>query len=194
MVVDARGLPCPKPVLMTKDALEKVSEGVVEVLVDNEASKENVKRFAEKQGCCVEIVEEDGYYKLRIAKGYVCSREAPEEKQVEGKNKVVLILSDSMGEERKLGELLMRAFLSTLKEATNRPKRLIFVNRGVFLTTEGSKVIDVLKELEDMGVEIYSCGTCLDYFGLKDKLLVGKITNMYDTVEELLNADSVVRV
>lgn len=81
-----------------------------------------------------------------------------------------------------------------MKEASQKPSKLLFVNRGVFLTTEGSKVIDVLKELEGMGVEIYSCGTCLEYFGIKDKLKVGKVTNMYDTVENLLNADSVVRI
>ena len=193
MVVDARGYPCPKPVLMTKDALEKVEEGVVEVLVDNEASKENVKRFAQRQGCDVEVREEEGYFRLIITKGYTCELSAASSPEV-GKGKVILFLSDSMGEERELGTMLLRAFLSTLKEASSLPSKLLFVNRGVFLTTEGSKVIDVLKELEERGVEIYSCGTCLEYFGLKDKLLVGKITNMYDTVENLLQSDSVVRI
>ncbi len=193
MVVDARGYPCPKPVLMTKEALEKVEEGVVEVLVDNEASKENVKRFAQRQGCDVEVREEEGYFRLIITKGYTCELPVASSPEV-GKGKVILFLSDSMGEERELGTMLLRAFLSTLKEASSLPSKLLFVNRGVFLTTEGSKVIDVLKELEERGVEIYSCGTCLEYFGLKDKLLVGKITNMYDTVENLLQSDSVVRI
>ncbi len=193
MVVDARGYPCPKPVLMTKEALEKVEEGVVEVLVDNEASKENVKRFVQRQGCDVEVREEKGYFRLIITKGYTCELPAASSPEV-GKGKVILFLSDSMGEERELGTMLLRAFLSTLKEASSLPSKLLFVNRGVFLTTEGSKVIDVLKELEERGVEIYSCGTCLEYFGLKDKLLVGKITNMYDTVENLLQSDSVVRI
>ncbi|BAT71321.1 selenium metabolism protein YedF [Thermosulfidibacter takaii ABI70S6] len=193
MVVDARGYPCPRPVLMTKEALEKIEEGVVEVLVDNEASKENVKRFAERQGCDVEVREEGRCFRLIITKGYTCELPLKEEK-AETSDKVVLFLSDSMGEERELGQLLLRAFISTLKEASQKPSKLLFVNRGVFLTTEGSKVIDVLKELEGMGVEIYSCGTCLEYFGIKDKLKVGKVTNMYDTVENLLNADSVVRI
>jgi len=192
MIVDARGFPCPKPVLMTKEALEKVREGVVEVLVDSVASRENVKRFAEKMGCSVEISEEEGFYRLKIVKGYTC--ELTEDRKDAGKSKVVVILSDVMGEERELGHILMRAFLSTLKEATVRPQKLIFINRGVFLTTEGSPVVETLRELENMGVEIYSCGTCLDYFNLKEKLKVGKITNMYDTVEDLLNSDSVVRI
>ena len=193
MVVDARGYPCPKPVLMTKEALEGIKEGIVEVLVDNVASKENVKRFAEKMGCSVEVKEEGDSYRLIITKGFSC--ELPVDtssKDVE--NKVIVFLSDSMGEDKKLGAILLRAFISTLKEATKKPKKLLFINRGVFLTTEGSPVLDTLKELENMGVEIFSCGTCLDYFGLKDKIAVGKITNMYDTVEDLLGADSVVRI
>ncbi len=190
MVVDARGLSCPQPVLMTRDALQNLKEGVIEVLVDNVASKENVRRFAEKMGCTVEVKEEEGFYRLRIVKGYTCEVVSSQEE----KSKVLLITSDSMGEEKELGKLLMRAFLSTLKESFKRPKKMIFVNRGVFLTTSGSPVIDVLKDLEKMGVEVLSCGTCLDYFGLKDELKVGSITNMYDTVENLLDAEGVIRI
>ncbi len=192
MVVDARGLPCPRPVLMTKEALDGIEEGVVEVLVDSVASKENVRRFAQRCGCTVEVQEEEGFFRLKIVKGFVCELPSQDTGGETG-GKVVLVLSDSMGDERELGRMLMRAFLSTLKEASRRPKKLLFVNRGVFLTTEGSPVIDVLRELEGMGVEIYSCGTCLDYFDLKDKLLVGAVTNMYDTVETLLS-EEVVRV
>ncbi len=191
MVVDARGLSCPQPVLKTKEALESIDEGIVEVLVDNPASKENVKRFAEKMGCNVEIKEEENFFRVKIIKGFTC--EIPIT-QSDLSNKVVVILSDSMGEEKELGKMLMKAFLSTLKEATQKPKKILFINRGVFLTTEGSPVIDVLKELENMGIEILSCGTCLDYFNLKDKLAIGKITNMYDTVEDLLSSGGVVRI
>ncbi len=191
MVVDARGLSCPQPVLKTKEALESINEGIVEVLVDNPASKENVKRFAEKMGCNVEIKEEENFFRVKIIKGFTC--EIPIT-QSDLSDKVVVILSDSMGEEKELGKMLMKAFLSTLKEATQKPKKILFINRGVFLTTEGSPVIDVLKELENMGIEILSCGTCLDYFNLKDKLAIGKITNMYDTVEELLSSGGVVRI
>ncbi len=190
MVVDARGLPCPKPVLKTKEALDAVGEGVVEVLVDSEASRENVKRFAERQGCTVEVRKEEGYWRLLITKGFTCQVPSVSE----SKKKVLLVLSDSMGEERELGDILIRAFFSTLKESSQKPDRIILINRGVFLTTQGSKLIDVLKELEELGIEIYSCGTCLDYFGLKDKLMVGKVTNMYDTVEALMDAEDVVRL
>ncbi|NPA15343.1 MAG: sulfurtransferase-like selenium metabolism protein YedF [Deferribacteres bacterium] len=192
MIVDARGLSCPQPVLKTKEALEAIDEGIVEVLVDNPASKENVKRFAEKMGCTVEIEEEKDHFRLKIVKGFTC--EVPTFPSSNLSGKVVVILSDSMGEEKELGRMLMKAFLSTIKEASQKPKKMLFINKGVLLTTEGSSVIDVLKELEEMGIEILSCGTCLDYFNLKDKLSVGKITNMYDTVEELLSCEGVVRI
>ncbi len=194
-VVDARGLACPQPVLMTKEALEALEEGIVTVLVDNVASRENVKRFAQRMGCTVEVVEKNGVFELRIVKGYTC--ELPtgvEEAREEGEGPVILVTSDKLGEEEELGRLLMKGFLSTLREASRGPSKLLFMNTGVFLTVEGSPVLEVLKELESRGVEIYSCGTCLDYFDLKEKLAVGQITNMYDTVENLTGASLVVRV
>ncbi len=194
-VVDARGLACPQPVLMTKEALESIEEGVITVLVDNMASRENVKRFAQRMGCTVDVSERDGAFELKIVKGFTC--ELPQyqgepEKAEEGP--VILITSDKLGEEEELGHLLMKGFISTLKEATRKPSKLLFMNTGVYLTVEGSPVLEALRELEARGVEIYSCGTCLDYFNLKDKLAVGHITNMYDTVEGLTGARLVVRV
>lgn len=194
-VVDARGLACPQPVLMTKEALEGIEEGMITVLVDNVASKENVKRFAQRMGCTVDISEKDGVFELRIVKGFTCEIPRVQEELEEARESpVVLITSDKLGEEEELGLILMRGFISTLKEASRRPSKILFMNTGVFLTTEGSHVLEPLKELEGRGVEIYSCGTCLDYFGLKDKLAVGHITNMYDTVENLTGAELVVKV
>ncbi len=194
-LVDARGLACPQPVLMTKEALETMEEGIITVLVDNVASKENVKRFAQRMGCTVDVAEKDGVFELRIVKGYTCQLPQVQEEAREGEEgPVILITSDKLGEEEELGRLLMKGFLSTLREATHRPSRLLFMNTGVFLTVEDSPVLGVLKELEAKGVEIYSCGTCLDYFGLKDRLAVGQITNMYDTVENLTSASLVVRI
>ena len=194
-VVDARGLACPQPVLMTKKALEELNEGIITVLVDNIASKENVKRFAQRMGCTVDISEKDGVFELRIVKGFTCEiPQTQEEPEKAREGPIILITSNKIGEEEELGLILMRGFISTLKEASRRPSKILFMNTGVFLTTEGSPVLEPLKELERQGVEIYSCGTCLDYFGLKDKLAVGYITNMYDTVEHLTGAESVVKV
>ncbi len=194
-LVDARGLACPQPVLMTKEALETLEEGIITVLVDNVASRENVKRFAQRMGCTVDVAEKNGIFELRIVKGYTCQLPQAQEEAREGQEgPVILITSHKLGEEEELGRLLMKGFLSTLGEATRRPSRLLFMNTGVFLTVEDSPVLGVLKELEAKGVEIYSCGTCLDYFGLKDRLAVGQITNMYDTVENLTGASLVVRL
>jgi selenium metabolism protein YedF len=193
--VDARGLACPQPVLMTKEALEGIEEGIITVLVDNVASKENVKRFAQRMGCTVDILDKEGVFELRIVKGFTCEiprvQEEPEETQ---EGPVVLITLDKLGEEEELGLILMKGFISTLREASRCPSKILFMNTGVFLTIEDSPVLEPLKELEERGVEIYSCGTCLDYFGLKDKLAVGHITNMYDTVENLTGAELVVKV
>ena len=194
-LVDARGLACAQPVLMTKEALETLEEGIITVLVDNVASRENVKRFAQRMGCTVDVAEKDGIFELRIVKGYTCQLPRAQEEAREGQEgPVILITSHKLGEEEELGRLLMKGFLSTLREASRRPSRLLFMNTGVFLTVEDSPVLGVLKELEAKGVEIYSCGTCLDYFGLKDRLAVGQITNMYDTVEHLTGASLVVRI
>jgi selenium metabolism protein YedF len=92
-----------------------------------------------------------------------------------------------------LGSVLMKSFLHTLKEVRPLPWRLIFLNAGVKLASEGSDLVAVLRELEGLGVEIFSCGTCLDFFKLKEKLAVGSVTNMYDIVSSLVTAASVLR-
>jgi selenium metabolism protein YedF len=188
-VVDARGLPCPRPVVETKKALEEVEEGVATVLVDSPESRENVKRFAESQGCQVEVVEKEGHFRLEIAKGE--SQEAA--RKMSGD--VVLIESDCLGTgDRELGEILMRAFLNTLWDTEPKPTKVLFLNSAVNLTTEGSEVLDTLRLLEEEGVRILSCGTCLEYYGLKEQLRVGQVTNMYDTVSSLIAADKVIRI
>ncbi len=108
---------------------------------------------------------------------------------------VILIGDDSLGVgDRELGKMLMKSFLNTLFDSQPRPAKLIFINNGVKLTTEGSKVLDAIKALEEKGVDIFSCGTCPDYYGLRDKLKVGRITKMPDTVNSLLSASKVIRV
>jgi selenium metabolism protein YedF len=107
----------------------------------------------------------------------------------------MLIASDQLGVgDEALGQLLIAAFINTLPEAKTRPMKMLFINRGVLLTTEGSRVLDSLQKLESNGVQIFSCGTCLNHYQLKEKLKVGKVTNMYDTVDSLLNADNVIRI
>ena len=107
---------------------------------------------------------------------------------------VFLITSDVLGQEKELGEILMKSFLSTLEKSERKPRRMLFLNTAVFLTTEGSEVQESLVALEEAGVEIMSCGTCLDYFNLKDKLKVGKAGTMAATVESLTSGAAIVKI
>ncbi|MBN1863030.1 MAG: sulfurtransferase-like selenium metabolism protein YedF [Dehalococcoidales bacterium] len=187
--IDARGLPCPQPVIKTKKALEEIETGQVTVLVDSPESRENVRRFAQSQGCQVAVREEAGVVFLDITKGTSCQA-VPKQS-----GDVVLITSDRLGVgEERLGEILMHAFLNTLWDYTPKPAKLLFINNGVRLTTEGSEVLETLKLLEKEGVQVFSCGTCLEYYKLKDKLGVGAVSDMYATVDALLAAEKVIRV
>jgi len=191
--VDARGLACPQPVLNTKKALEEIGEGVVKVIVNNTTAKDNVKRFAESQGCSVEIEEKGGDFYLTVVKGEVPEAEKKPEEAI-GKD-VILICTDTLGTgDKRLGEILMKAFLNTLVDTEPKPAKLVFMNNGVKLTTEGSEVLDALEALEKKGVEIFSCGTCLDYYRLKEKLQIGEATNMFDTVKSLVGAAKVIGI
>ena len=195
--VDCRGMSCPQPVLETKKALAMARAEEVQVLVDNPGSKENVRRFAESQGYGVNITEEKGAFTLRLQKGEGAEKAPiPEEKMTMGNaNLVVFIESDSIGRgSEELGRILMRSFLHTLAEAEYKPAKIIMVNSGVKLTCEGSEVIEDMRHLSRQGAEILSCGTCLDYFGFKTKLQVGRISNMYEILSSLAQAGKVLKM
>jgi len=196
-VLDCRGMSCPQPVLETKKALQKSPSGEVLVLVDNPASKENVRRFAESQGYRVDISEEKGAFQLRLQKPEGRRKDSVrEERKVEGETQsVVFIESDSIGRgSEELGRILMRSFLHTLAEGDFKAAKIIMVNSGVKLTCEGSEVLEDLRHLSRQGAEILSCGTCLDYFGLKTKLQVGRVSNMYEILSSLAQAGKVLKM
>jgi len=180
LLVDARGLGCPKPLLLAEDALSGLDEGIIDVLVDNEESLKNLARFASKNGFYSEGSKEDGYWKVRIIKGHTC--EAPGEQSVpspspayEGTEKDVLLLvgSDTMGKDETLGKILMKGFFETMKATKEIPHTIFFLNTAVKLTTTDEEMIIILKDLEKMGVEIFSCGTCLKHYDLEKALKVG---------------------
>ena len=188
--IDARGLACPLPVVKTKKALEEIEEGDITVIIERPEGSQNVQRFAASQNCPYEVEEKDGLFYIHIHKGKTESNEMNKS----GSN-VVLVTSDRLGTgSEELGKILMKAFLNTLWDASPRPEKILFMNDGVRLTVEGSDVLDTLHLLENEGVEIYSCGTCLAYYELTDKLDVGQVTNMYETVESLLSSDKVIRI
>ena len=141
------------------------------------------------RGCQVEITEKDGVFHLKIVKG--------QQVQIETKKSsdVVLITSDRLGTgDKRLGKILMKAFLNTLWDTEPEPAKLMFINDGVRLTTEDSEVLETLQMLEKDGIQIVSCGTCLEYYHLKEKLKVGLVTNMYEIVNSLLTAAKVIKI
>ncbi len=193
-VIDCRGLACPQPVITTKQALDQVNEGEIIVIVNNSVSCNNVERFARSQGCSVEIKETGEDFYLHIQKLSEQDKEEMTKPEEKIRKVVVYINSQFMGVgEEALGAILMRSFLKTLLDLEIKPSRLILVNSGVRLAIKGSEVLETLRSLSEKGIEILSCGTCLDFYRLKEKLEVGKISNMYDIAQSLLEADRLIR-
>lgn len=194
--VDARKQACPKPVIMTKKALDEIADGVVITIVDNEVAKENVSKLAKSLNYdyTVEKGQENEYY-IHITKGEIVEEANENNACIPNtfKDMVILFTTDKLGQgSDELGSILMKGYIYTLTESTPFPSALLFLNNGVRLTVEGSPVLDDLKKLQSEGVEILSCGTCLDFYNLKDKLSVGEITNMYTIVEKMKNATNTI--
>ncbi len=194
--IDARGLACPKPVVLTKKAMEENNE--ILIVVDNKTASENVAKLAQKMKAEVSIVEEaKDYFKIIIRKSSQTevennSNSSGQTFQDSEQGKVYLVASDTLGEgERDLGKILIKGFLSTLLDIKTLPKKVIFLNSGVKLAVLEKDVSATLKKLAEAGVEILLCGTCLDYYDLSDKVEVGEVSNMYEIVNSLNNNNSV---
>jgi len=193
--IDCKGLPCPEPVLKTKQALEEIEEGIITVIVDNKAAKENVSRFAKNKGCTVDAKEKGELFYITIAKGFTCTLPEQTSEKKTG-DYAVLIASTYVGEDKELGKILIKGFIKTFINAEPLPKGIVLINTAVKLTCKGAdnEIIEALKELESKGVKIICCGTCLNYFNLLESLEVGEASNAYDVVQFLSNAKSVVRL
>lgn len=192
--VDARGLACPQPVILTRAALAETD--AVLAIVDNETARQNVTRMAERSGWSVWAEKrEDGIY-LHIGKAETEAK-VEVKAEVEAKAKVgplvLVIPSDTMGRgDDELGAILIRGFFHAVGQVSPQPDTLIFFNSGVKLVTEGSPVLEDLRAMADQGIELLACGTCLGYYGLKEKVAVGEVSNMYTIAETLLRAGKVV--
>lgn len=240
MFIDAKGKPCPQPVILAIRALDALQASeTLQVQVDNEAAVENLKRMAQKKGAAADVKADGSCWIVEIvpagapaaqsgaglsgavATGGAQSGAAPsggaqsgaalsggaqsslsaeeQAQQICGVPTrgpvVVAIGSAEMGNgDPKLGKILMKSFLYSLTQLDALPQTVLFFNGGVRMTTEGSESIEDLKALEAQGVEILSCGTCLDFYGLKDKLRVGGITNMYVIAQTMAEAGNVVKI
>ena len=194
--VDARGLPCPQPVILARKALAEGGFDWLEITVDDPAARENLLKFAAYTKCRVDEEPLEGAQTLlRLTPPGTASAhtaEAPAPVPAAGSAAVVLLSADGIGQgDPDLGRLLMRGFLYTLTEAERLPRRLILMNGGVKLAVEGSDSLANLKKLEDRGVEVFSCGTCLEFFGVTNGLAVGGITNLYDIAGYLLEGPAI---
>lgn len=194
--VDARGQACPKPVIMTKKELDNIEEGVVVTIVDNEVAKNNVSKLAKSLGYEYTVEDKsENEYVITIVKGEGEVKVEENAPKMQTGDRVVVFSSKTMGKgSEELGEILIKSFIYTLTESTPYPSTMIFYNGGVYLTCEGSPVLEDLKKLEKEGVEIISCGTCLDYYNLKDKLQVGEISNMYTIYDKMRNAANIINI
>ncbi|MCX8083417.1 MAG: sulfurtransferase-like selenium metabolism protein YedF [Calditerrivibrio sp.] len=195
MIIDARGKPCPTPVVMTKKYLDSINEGAFTVLLDSEVSKNNVVKFLESQAVIYNVKTDKNGFTIDVVKGYTCNTK--NESTENQKNNIVLFLTaETIGHENaELGKILMKGFLSNLKEQPRLPNTIILVNTAVLLSTKNLDTIPPLKELEDLGIEILSCGTCLNFLQIKpEDLKVGSITDAYTVTKKLLEADKTIRL
>ena len=197
--VDALGLACPQPVVKTIKALEALTApATVETHVDNETAVQNVMRLAQGKGFPVrseKLADDHFVVTMEAGKAAENAEEAPVACIPDRRgNTVVAVTSDAMGHgSDELGRQLMKGFLYAVSQLDELPKTILFYNGGARLTTEGSLSLEDLKSMEAHGVQIMTCGTCLNYYGLTEKLAVGSVTNMYSIVEILSKADKVIK-
>ncbi len=203
--LDCMGLACPGPVINAKKAAEAFTEdGTLTILVDNDIAVKNLTKLGTSMGFSVEHRKKgEGAFEVDFAvtlsgmdktKGALAEAEIAASCALPGAKTVVVLSSRYMGTgEEKLGGALMKGFIYALTNLDRLPDTILAYNGGAFLTTEGSDSLEDLKALEKAGVEIKTCGTCLDFYGLKEKLAVGSVTNMYDIVETLSGAGKLIR-
>lgn len=189
VVVDVRGKLCPVPVIESKKAMDASPEAVIVTVVDNEVSRDNVIKLGKSKKYAVGIQQRGSAHYIRMTppgndivinqtESVATVHEKKEIPEVGGR--VLLMTKDYLGEgSEELGRSLMKTFWFCLTEADVKPKKIFFINSGVKMVAEGSEHLENLQALADAGVEIAACGICLDFYGLKESVKVGTITNMY---------------
>ena len=201
--VDARGEQCPIPVIKAKKALESAKKGdLVVVFVDNEIAVQNLQKLATQKNAGFQWKKNgDSEYEAVFTVG---NSDSAQEEELEiscemptlnrKKKTVVAVASNQMGVgEEALGKTLLKGFLYALTQQDVLPDTILFYNGGASISCEGSDSLEDLKWLEQQGVEIITCGTCLNFYGIAEKLAVGKVTNMYEIVQTMMSADSLIK-
>lgn len=195
--VDARGLECPQPVVLTVKALDKIKEGEIVVYVDSDVAKENVTRMAISKGCSVTVTEKGGNVsELQIIKGPSAGPASTGQVQPgqSVKGEVVYFFdTDFIGPNMELGKVLVNGFLSAIPSLPNQHGSIILISNGVRLATEGSYVLEPLTNLLAAGYKILICGTCLNYFKIRENVKVGAISNTLEILECLTNAAKIIK-
>ncbi|MGL4392989.1 MAG: sulfurtransferase-like selenium metabolism protein YedF [Fusobacteriaceae bacterium] len=190
--VDALGKLCPIPIIMTKNALKEIESGEVLVLIDNEISVQNLEKFCVELKMKYDVVKEESHFKFRIIKEKN-NNAAAIENYNEG-NIIVVIESDTMGRgDEELGKTLLKNFIYTLTELEELPQKIIMYNRGVFMAVEDTTSAGDLKKLQEMGVEIYCCGACANYYHVTEQIKVGTITNMYNILNMQMKGEKIIK-
>ena len=198
-IIDCKGMACPLPVVNAKKASEELKAGdVLTVLVDNEIAVQNLTRFAGHKGFSVSA-QKKADKEYAVVMGIPASVPTQKEEiscnlDTRAKGMLVVLSGSAMGAgDPKLGTSLMKAFVFALTKQDRLPDTILCYNTGAYLTCEGADTLEDLKLLESEGVTILTCGTCLDFYGLKEKLAVGGVTNMYDIVERMENAARIIK-
>lgn len=202
MEIDARGRMCPEPVILTKKAIDQCAGvGFVRVRVDNETAVNNISKLAASMLLTFEVEKQGEHdFSLLISLSERQEQHINEFQGLQSENAafdqgtIIVISSDHMGTGKdELGIVLMKGFLYALTQLQRNPSMIIFYNSGAVLACKGSDSLEDLRYLEAQGVEILTCGTCLDYYGLTDALEVGSVTNMYIIAEKLMNGGRIIR-
>jgi selenium metabolism protein YedF len=206
--IDAKGLACPQPVILCRKAIAEADLDEIELIVDNEAARQNVIRFLKFTGAVEPAVASRGPVhsisalvtaamreKARGASAAPACEDEPQGAATQFAAKTIFLSSDQIGRgDEALGRLLVRGLLHTLGELDRPPRSLVLMNSGVRLAAEREETIELLKKIESRGVEILVCGTCLDYFHLLDSLRAGRVSNMYEITERFLAPEGVVTI
>ncbi len=188
-VIDARGQQCPQPVVLAKNALKEINEIIV--IVDNEIASKNLEKLAKSLKADFESKKKGESFEIKIIK-------AENKKEdcgcVINNNKIVICFKSEYmgGGDNELGRLLMNAYIHTICEMDIKPDVMIFYNSAVKLTVNNSDTVADIKKLEDSGVEVYVCGTCINFYNLKNSIGAGIISNMYDISKFLVEADKII--